>query len=759
MPLAIFSVDALLIAVAAWIGVCAAGLTKRGLVESSLGWLLLGLSWIVFAGVLLGLSGGLGRTGFLLFHATGLAALLFFRRKWKSDGKQWVAWLADWWKFVRGGTAEGLVAVGLILMIAFLAVLAAQAEPSVFDAMTYRLSRIGQWLQDARIASSQTDDPRLNYMPVAPDLTVAWLLGATKEGFFLAPLSQLAGGVLLLGATFGLARLAGLGRRGGLGAVALVLGMANVAVQFTTIQSDLFTAGVFSASYVLWHRAWNRQESSWVAGIGFGLAWGSKGTLFYLAPGAALWIVWLISRREWRWQTCRPTLIAATLALAAFVGPSYYRNLRDYKSLFGPHEALLLHHGGPLTPTQHMEKLVLNLETSAIQLFDPTAQPIWFQEVSAGFGKKLLSLLPMQDDPYLFSRGISRRILAGSTLYQAGPDADVLSCGLVAVAAFLFGAVVATRRRTSHPMAAQILVWSGGVVAYIIVQHALVQWHLWAFRFVVLVAPWMAVVGAWGVCQLVRRMQLVLWAIVVASAAQVFIFVQLRAYQAAWQVVTRPGSSMATILYDHWRTWADELDRSGTPLRLAFPINYAEGVLYRLNKPRLTTVERFSDLNVASAEAATANTDRWLVVPAFLFEGREGRVFGRTCLFKGEEKSAYSVAAYRALQPGESPVPILYHSSDFLINDGIQRKLLIKSWQPSITLHVKNPSELLWKFEVSTGSIHQSGQLQANEQIALEIPIGNHAPTEMTFDFHPATPIAKDVPYPTVTLPDATTFR
>jgi hypothetical protein len=525
-------------------------------------------------------------------------------------------------------------------------------------------------------------------------------------------------------------------------------------VQFTTIQSDLFTAGVFSASYALWHLAWNRRESSWAAGVGFGLAWGSKGTLFYLAPGAALWIAWLIYRRGWSWQTWRPTLIVAVLGLTVFVGPSYYRNLRDYKSFFGPRDAVLLHHGGPLTLKQHMEKLDLNLKTSAIQLFDPTAQPIWLQEAAASFGKKLLPLLPMQDDPYLFSHGISRRILAGSTLYQARPDADVLSCGLVAVVVFLFGALVAGSRTASNPMAAQILVWAAGVAIYILVQHTLVQWHLWSFRFMVLVAPWIAVVGASGICQMTRRTQLVLWVVIVASTVQLFTFVQSRAYQAAWQVVTKPGSSMATILYGHWRTWADKLDRPDAPLRLAFPINYAEGVFYRLNKSRRATVERFSDLNGLSAEAAAANTSDWLIVPAFTFKGREGRVFGKTWLFKGEENSAYSVAAYRALRPGESPIPILYHSSTSLKSDGVQYRLLIKSWQTSVALRLKNPSGSSWKFEVIAGSIHRSGDLQAHEEIPLEIPIGTDAPSEMTFDFRSSTPAQNSNLYPTVNLPD-----
>lgn len=87
VPLLVFSADAVLVACAAWLGVCAAGLHRRGLVESSLGWLLLALAWVAASGVLLGLGGGLGRTGFLVAHAAGLVALLAGRRSWREAGR------------------------------------------------------------------------------------------------------------------------------------------------------------------------------------------------------------------------------------------------------------------------------------------------------------------------------------------------------------------------------------------------------------------------------------------------------------------------------------------------------------------------------------------------------------------------------------------------------------------------------------------------------------------------------------------------
>src|ERR1700712_4811691 len=134
MMLFLFLVDAGLIGVTAWIGLCAIGPSRRGIVEASLGWVVLALAWIVFSGVCLGLFGGLGRLGFFIFHFIGLAGLLLGRWKKHKDREQWFAWLADWWRLLRSGSPESLAVIALILVLIFLAVLSAQAEPAIFDA-------------------------------------------------------------------------------------------------------------------------------------------------------------------------------------------------------------------------------------------------------------------------------------------------------------------------------------------------------------------------------------------------------------------------------------------------------------------------------------------------------------------------------------------------------------------------------------------------------------------------------------------------
>ena len=741
--LCLFFISAVMVGIVAWVGVCAAGLGRRGLIESSLGWLLLTLAWVAASGVLLGLGGGLGRTGFFTVHAVGCAGLIAWRRAWREDGQGLLDWFSAWRRLLRGGTLEGGLAAGLILLLVFLAVLAAQVEPIVYDALTYRLSRIGAWLQDGWIRHYATDDPRLNYMPVAPDVVIAWLLGATNGGFFLAPLPQTMGGVLLLGATFGLARIVGLTRRSALGAIALVLGMANVAVQITTVQSDLFTAGVFAASYLLWHRAWLRGAGSWVAGIGVALAFGSKGTMFYLAPGAAFWVGWLIWRHRGGWRALAPTTAGLLVAALLLVAPGYWRNQQSYGSWLGPPEAVVLHHGEFASPSHYVEKLARNLGTSAVQLFEPTAQPFWLQGLARATGDQLTGKLPAEADPYVFI-GQSRRAQLERVMQLEEPDADVVTGGLLSALLFFCGLGLAAWRHKQMPGAGQILVWGGGVIGYLVVQHALVQWHHWAFRFMVLAAPWVAVVGAWGLGRLPGKLRVAAWAVALVSAAEVFGFVQWRTSQAAWQALTHPERSASYYYYNHWRAWAGQLDHPTEPLRLAFPIDRALASFFRLEPPRLVGLERLSGMNAATAEAAVVTAPGWLVVPLEHFMGREGRVMGRT---------GFTLAAYRALLPGERPQPLLYRSSSTAGNGRPRRELLLRTWSDApVRLEFFNPDATDCRLELRTPLAGMVVVVPGGAHLVLDVPVPADVLALVTVDFPQPVPGAIAPKLPLVRL-------
>jgi hypothetical protein len=91
---------------------------------------------------------------------------------------------------VKKDLATRSVATVLGIFLVVTGLLAALAEPVVYDALTYRLSRIGHWLQEGRVAHFITNDPRQNYMPVVPDLVTAWLVSAFPDGFHGAALAQ-----------------------------------------------------------------------------------------------------------------------------------------------------------------------------------------------------------------------------------------------------------------------------------------------------------------------------------------------------------------------------------------------------------------------------------------------------------------------------------------------------------------------------------------------------------------------------------------
>ncbi|MES1194896.1 MAG: hypothetical protein ABUL65_03305, partial [Opitutus sp.] len=226
LSLITFLMDVAVVLWAAWLLVRTLAGDTGGLLERILAWGLAGFILVAGTGVLLGATGGLGQPGFLLVHGAVLAGLVLARKSRRGDDWAALRMLAgDMGRIVRAPGAEGRLAGAMIVLAAGLVAVAAAAHPVVFDALTYRLSRVGQWLQDGRITVIATDDARLNYMPVVPDLVMAWLLTAMPAGYKAAAVAQAVGGILALGATMGLARLTGLGRGAALGAAGLFLGL------------------------------------------------------------------------------------------------------------------------------------------------------------------------------------------------------------------------------------------------------------------------------------------------------------------------------------------------------------------------------------------------------------------------------------------------------------------------------------------------------------------------------------------------------
>jgi len=403
-----FAVDVVATVAAAWLVVCACGIQGRGILETATAWLLSLTALVGGAGVILGETGGLGAAGFLALHAAVLAALAFLRRRGLAGD---LAALRGAWDraraFLNERSPESVATRCMLLVLGVLTVLAAWAEPATADGLTYHMPRIGQWLQDGRVHELASQDERMNFVATVPDLAMAWLLGGTSVGFRPADLAQAIGGMLAFLATVGLARQTGLGRLPSVLAGALLFGMANVAVQFTSSQTDLFTAGAFSAAFFLWLAAWQRGESSVLGGAGAGLALGAKGTLFYLAPGFVVWVAFVAWKRPLAWPLWRRTVVAAVLGVELFAMPLFLHNSRDFGDPLGPKEWVGKLHQGAGSNREFLEKLTWNLECSVAQVFEPQSQPVLLRGAGRAVVAQLENHVPIRD-PYTLD-GLSRK--------------------------------------------------------------------------------------------------------------------------------------------------------------------------------------------------------------------------------------------------------------------------------------------------------------------------------------------------------------
>jgi len=204
--------------------------------------------------------------------------------------------------------------------------------------------------------------------------------------------------------------------------------------------------------------------------------------------------------------------------------------------------------------------------------------------------------------------------------------------------------------------------------------------------------------------------------------------VQARTSQAAWPALTQPERSASYFYYRNWRTWTGQLDEADAPLRLAFPIDHALASFYRLDPPRPVVIERLADIKAMTAEAAVGSASGWLLVPLEQFMGREGRVMGRTGLF--------NLAAYRKLQPGERPQPLLYGYRARKLGEMLRDELLLRTWADSpVRLEFSNPRTTTCRIELHTPTATLSEEVPAGARLVLEVPVPADIPAWVTIDY------------------------
>ncbi len=424
--------------------------------------------------------------------------------------------------------------------------------------------------------------------------------------------------------------------------------------QFTSAYTDLFTTGVLAATVTAsgWQRS-KRGAGSWLGGAAAGLALGAKGTVVYFAPGLMLATAWLAWRHRAGLGAWARTLGGGILTVTVFVAPLLVRNQQAYGGLFGPREFVVLHPGVTPGIRESEEKLRLNLTSSFAQLCEPSSQPPWWRgpvrqvgefaigTTVADWGIPLYLSRPQPAGGtkkiYAHRRARCRRGLHRRAVARPCPRCD---SGGVASPAHARRGAGAGVERSCWRCSSLFLHWR-------------LRWHPYLFRFLVLGAPRLAVLVVWWLQALPRRLAVLAGIITGATTLHGFVAGMTNTYQSGWPATMQPGQSTGYyVCTTSCARWARTLDRPQEPVHPLLDVNAPLAAFYRQQPVRRVMPGKLSALKGQRAEDVVHSGEGWFILPVAECIGREGRALGRTWLFDGDPSHPYSVAAWRALQPG-----------------------------------------------------------------------------------------------------------
>lgn len=223
----------------------------------------------------------------------------------------------------------GLVYLGGACLILF-------TPQNNFDSMTYHLSRVGYWLQQSSLSPWNTPNPRQTTFPINAELGILWTVifwGSDQLSGFVQWITV----PILVVIIIGLARLFGASRKQSLFAALIWLSFPEIFLQSVTTMNDLVVTVFFVGAVYMGFLGLCENSRSYLllAGLGIGLAMGTKSTAWILLPGFFLG-VGLILLVNWQ-KNFRNILLWGIASLIAFflVGSlGYIQNLIYYHNPF-----------------------------------------------------------------------------------------------------------------------------------------------------------------------------------------------------------------------------------------------------------------------------------------------------------------------------------------------------------------------------------------------------------------------------------------
>jgi hypothetical protein len=372
-----------------------------------------------------------------------------------------------WRRFLRNP-----IAIALAVILATLLVIAIVAPPNTWDAMTYHMSRVAHWAQNATVATYATHNARQIHMAPGAEFAILHLQVLTG-GDRLANLVQW---FALVGCVVGasvIVRGLGAGPRGQLFAAALCGSLPMAVLQATSTQNDLVAAlwlvTLVALGLELRHSPHQRLLIA-AMGLSLGLAVLTKPTTLLVLPAFTLFVLFAIPASPWLRARCAAVL----LLLGALVNTGYFtRNALASGSVLGPQveeaDGITYSYANDVVTPRIVTSNVLR--NVALQL----ALPSWSWNKRIGeFVRTAHFLMGVNvDDP---------RTTMGRQQFHLSDAGDREDQAQGVIILLLGAAAVVILLRTTAPQRRLQLAYIGCVVVSFALFCAMLKWQPWNTR-------------------------------------------------------------------------------------------------------------------------------------------------------------------------------------------------------------------------------------------------------------------------------------
>lgn len=226
--------------------------------------------------------------------------------------------------------ATTVLAVFISMMLLAELVLAFKVAPNNWDSMTYHLTRIVYWIQNASIEQFPGATERQAVYPINGEVLQGWTMLMTSGDRF-AQLLQWTAQLGLVAFVFAAVRDLGHTTRAGFFAAAAMVAMPVFVTQATSTQNDMILAFFVAAALLFLLRAVDGDKrAAVVAGVAFGLAIGTKSSALIFSFAVVIAAL-VVAGRNWR-RLLLPAACAVvgTLLLGTF---NYVQNVTERGSV------------------------------------------------------------------------------------------------------------------------------------------------------------------------------------------------------------------------------------------------------------------------------------------------------------------------------------------------------------------------------------------------------------------------------------------